>query len=394
MKSGFGISQRSMWVIGGLALAAAALSAWLTVQKLNGAVTTLAGCGGGSDCANVLGSKWSMVLGVVPVSAVSGLLYLGVLASLGVETAAAAWFRRVAAWSILCAAAWYTGLQLVVFGGFCKYCMTMHGVGAVLAVALLRADFPAKGRFAGRVGAALPVAMALVAVLALTQRYGPQPPTHRLDAVEGNVSSPEDIHGRGEGRTVVFFNGQKTYRVGALPRLGPEDAEHVVVEYFDYTCDACREQHGELHTLMEKYRGQLAVVLLPVPLNKRCNPNLPDGLTDHAKACEFAGLAVRVWRADPEKFADFHDWLFANREVPVEAAEAMAASLVGEGALPPANDAWTAEFIRQNVRDYRAFSKETHVLPKLAVKGSLMMQGTAKSGEELEALLKKHLPLR
>ena len=119
------------WLIAILALVAAGLSIWLTIQKLNGSITSLAGCSGGSDCANVLGSKWSMVLGLIPVSLLSSLLYLAVLVSLWLRGITLVWLRQLAAWMIIGSAVWFTVLQIVMFGAFCKYCMTMHGVGVL-----------------------------------------------------------------------------------------------------------------------------------------------------------------------------------------------------------------------------------------------------------------------
>lgn len=47
-----------------LALSGVAVSAYLFYLKLNGTITSVAGCGGGSDCANVLGSHSKVMSGV------------------------------------------------------------------------------------------------------------------------------------------------------------------------------------------------------------------------------------------------------------------------------------------------------------------------------------------
>ena len=49
--------------------------------------------------------------------------------------------------------------------------------------------------------------------------------------------------------------------------------------------------------------------------------------------------------------------------------------------------------MRQNVDDYKTFSQQATVMPKLAIKGSVMMQGAVASEGVLEAEVKKHLPL-
>ena len=71
----------------------------------------------------------------------------------------------------------------------------------------------------------------------------------------------------------------------------------------------------------------------------------------------------------------------------------MAARLVGQKGLPSVDDNWINDVVRQNVDDYKTFSQKTTVMPKLAIKGSVMMQGSVASEGVLEVEVKKHLPL-
>jgi len=105
--------------------------------------------------------------------------------------------------------------------------------------------------------------------LAAIQYLVPDPASHRVDDIVMD-SVDGDVHSRGEGRVVKFFNGKKEYRVATLPHVGPADADYVIVKYFDYTCDACRDMHEELDFLLGKYEGQLAVIVLPTPLRPAC----------------------------------------------------------------------------------------------------------------------------
>ena len=59
-------------------LAGLLLSGWLLFQKATGSITYLVGCGAGSGCANVLGSRWSQWF-LIPVTALSLLLYAALL---------------------------------------------------------------------------------------------------------------------------------------------------------------------------------------------------------------------------------------------------------------------------------------------------------------------------
>ena len=406
-EAGKDIRPSAKWVASVLATTAFSLSLWLTIQKLTGKIDTLAGCGAGSGCANVLGSKWSMVFGTIPVSVFSCLLYLAVLASLWLRVGEVMrwrelvrWLRILAAWILVVAAAWFVALQLIILKTICPYCMVMHGLGialgGVILVAEVRADggedSPSRG-----FSKALMLAVVLVLALALIQHFGPGPDTHRVDRLTDdrpveNVPVKMTIHSAGEGRLVTLMNGVKSYRVEPLPHIGPPDAEHVLVKYFDYTCEGCRAAHDHLERVMAQYPGKLAVIVLPVPLERACNPHLPKGVKDHQNACQLARLSLRVWRADPAGFAEFHQWLFEFHDQPYEAAEAMAYSLVSPEKLDEVDPAWVEDVLRENVADYKVFLADTPVMPKILLKDSII-QGATKDAETLEALLKSHLDL-
>lgn len=396
MAKSSSLSSPTKWIIIILCLAAAGMSLWLTIEKWAGRIDTLVGCGAGSGCANVLGSKWSVVFGSVPVSVFSFLLYLAVVVSLFVRSDGARWFRLFAAFLMLGAAVWFTALQVIVMKTICPYCVTMHSLGAVLALVILVAELKIKKEVAPLV-AACAAAMACVMGLAALQYFGPQPDTHRVDTdvklPSSGANVVNDVHARGEGRLISFFDGRKSYRLNALPHLGKDDAPKVIVKYFDYTCAACRDVHGDLEKLQAKYPGELTVIVLPVPLNRTCNPHLPLGVKNHHNACEFAKLSLRVWLADPGKFAEFHHWLFQYHSQPLEIAEAKAFSLVGEDKMNAVDQKDVDALLQQNVNDYKQFVKRTPVMPKLVIKGSLIMQGVTKDTATLEALFKEHLGL-
>ncbi len=382
---------RVKWMLVVLLVAAAGMSMWLTVEKFAGRINSLAGCGAGSGCANVLGSKWSVVFGVFPVSLFSLVLYIAVLASLWMDGSRVRWFRVLAAWMFLGAAVWFTALQLFVLHVICPYCMTMHGLGVVLGVLILCMEYKERG-VAGRFVLPLLLAVVMVAALAAVQYLGSEPASYRVDDVTGvSDSSDGDAHSLGAGRAVLFFGGKKSYRVNELPRIGSAEAEYVVVEYFDYTCEACGEMRGYLDEVVKKHPGEIAVIVLPVPLNRSCNAHLPKGMEDHENACELARLALRVWRADRTKFPEFHTWLFEYHTQPIEVAEAMAYSLVGEEKMAGVDEVWVDALLRQNVEDYKVFVQTTPVMPKLLIKGSKMIQGKPRDVESLERVLNEYL---
>jgi len=395
-KSVNNMGSRTRWWIAFLCLLAASLSLWLSIQKWTGQIDGLVGCGSGSGCANVLGSKWSLVFGVIPVSVFSLLLYVSVLLSLALPDRRVRWWRGFAAWLCLWAAVWFTGLQIAVLHTICPYCMTMHGLGVLLGVSLLLGDRWSLRPWRGVV--AVGVAALCVLGLAGVQYWGPDPLTYREDVVavsQENEGGSVDVHSVGEGRVVQFLSGKKSYRVEELPHLGRADAPYVMVEYFDYTCEACREMHEVLERAIARYPQRLAVLVLPVPLDRGCNPYLPKGVPSDESACKLARLALMVWKVRPEKFADFHKNLFELQGMPYELAESLAVSVVGEAALSSAeNKSWANAVLAQDVEDYRGLIKKTPVMPKLLMRGSVLIQGKVNDDQAFQLLLEKHFGLK
>lgn len=394
------------WILFALSVVALLLSSWLTIQKWAGNIDSLAGCGSGSGCSNVLGSKWSMVMGYVPVSVFSCLLYLAMIISLWMREAWVIWLRSLLSWILLVAAIWFIGLQFFILRTVCPYCMAVHGLGVGIAFVALtsRAGGQSAGARCGLLRTLLP-AIVLVASLALIQFYGPSPDTHRLDKSSsdvfdavaipgGDVAMITDIHSAGEGRLLSFMGDTKTYRVEPLPHLGQVGAKYVLIKYFDYTCEACSEMHEYLDALMLKYPSQLALIVLPVPLERACNSYMPVGLQDHANACKFARLSLRVWKAQPEVFAEFHRTLFECSKQPYEVAEAVAYSLVDPVKLDVVDASWIEGILQQNIQDYASLSRDTPVMPKLLIKESVLLNGKTKNIDTLENLLEQELKLQ
>ena len=375
-----------------LCLVAAGLSIWLTVQKLTGQIDSLAGCGKGSGCENVLGSKWSVVFGVFPVSAFSSALYLALIASLFMRGGVIRWLRVLAGFLILCAAIWFTVLQIFIIKTICPYCMTVHSLGVLVSILILVMDLKEQSWIAS--ASSLTMAAACVAGLALIQHYGPEPETHRMDTgsdvISGESNANDSLHAQGKGRLVSLLEGKKSYRVAALPHVGAVNSTHVIVKYFDYTCESCMKVHHDLGKSQSKYPGKLTVVVLPVPIERSCNPYLPTGVKDHDNACDLARLALRVWMADPASFAEFHDWLFEYHRQPIEVAEAKAYSLVSGEAMDSIPDTKVEALLAENIGDYKQFVKKTPVMPKILI-GDQILQGAPRDAQKLENLLKKEL---
>jgi uncharacterized membrane protein len=378
------------WTVRLCAFIAAGLCGWLAWQKLSGVITPIAGCGGSNGCDQVLSGRWSQWMGV-PVSFLAFGFYLAVLLlTLG---AVQRWLGLQAD-RLLCAAAvmavfcaaWFIGLLYFQEKQFCPYCAAAHLLGVAFAIPLLvRAwqlrDEEGRGFFAGVISAAVPGFLILV----LGQLFGPRPQTHIISETSLAAPAPESFRKfalrPGE---MAFFDGALVYQLNELPRLGSPKAKHVMVEYFDYTCRGCRDMSGDLESLLVKEQERFAVLVLPCPLSKSCNPNLPANFPDHPGACELATLALAVWRQAPSEFPAFHHFLMKLPfPIDLETARQRARELCGgEEVLQKAlTDTWIKDRFDAIFDEFRLLSAGDPKMPKLLLQGNRVMHGAARDVE-------------
>lgn len=371
-----------------LALAGFAINLRLLIGRLSGG--GIAGCGGGGgSCEELLSSRWSQVLGI-PVTVFGVLVYLGLMLFITTRRP-----RLVSPCLGLIggAAVWFVFVQAVLTGRFCPWCMTAHGIGLVLVMLggwrISRAG--TAGRALGTMGLA---AAAAVAGLGVLQVLGPPPATYRISGSGGASATvpPAAIHARGPGRKVVFDDGRKTYALAALPHLGRADAPRVMVEYFDYGCPACQTMRGFLDALLAKHPAELCVVILPVPLERSCNPELGAAERQHLGSCELARLALAVWRARPEAFAAYHHYLLDGASPALARAKAQA--LLAPVELAAAlRDPWIEELVQADSRDWVAFSADTRNLPKLLITGRRILHGLPSGAADFIRVIERELGL-
>lgn len=354
-----------------LALIGFAINLMLLIRRLSDETATLAGCGPGSGCETVLGSQWSQVLGV-PVTIPGLLIYAAVMLAL---TRAGRPLLPPLLGVIFASALWFTFVQAALIRAFCPWCMAAHAVGITLtALGLLHAarlDGSWKRVLSHFALAGIAGAFAIIAL----QVFGPKPEMHRivdLDPIAPLSEVADDAHSQGEGRLAVFFDGRKGYRVEELPHIGRADATHVIIEYFDYACGACRTMGGYLEALVAAYPGDICVILLPMPLDRDCNPLMPPLEPGHPGACEMARASLAIWRNSRENFTSFHYALLAD-------ATAQNATMLASALLPDAatamRDPWIEAIIEANITDWQVISADNAKLPKLVVGGRRIMHG-------------------
>lgn len=347
----------------------------------------IAGCGGGS-CEEVLASRWSVIFGV-PVAGFGVLVYLGVVVSLTLAG------RRLSVpllGAVVGAVFWFVFVQVALIGGFCPWCLAAHGVGiAVTVVGLLR-----EGRFAGfgrALGGLAPWGFAAFLTIGLAQVYGPLPATHRIEN-SSNPVAPAAAVGKGEGRKISLDGGRKTFDVASLPRLGSADARQVMIEYFDYQCRSCRIMSGYLAALVEKHPADICVLMLPVPLDRGCNPSLPFKSEGHPGSCELTRVALAVWRVAPDFYPEVHRAFLSDP--PPSPAEGLvfARDRVPAARLDAAlHDPWIDRLIQVNIADWVSYSGKSDKLPKLLIRDKRILHGLPSGEAEFIRVMEKELGL-
>ena len=344
---------------------------------LKSAQGDIAGCGSG--CDGVLSSRWSVVAGVpVPWFGIATYVLTGVAWHLRKPTLLASCLSLLGS-----AVLWFLAVQVFILHRFCSWCLAAHLVALVTIAMGWRA---LKGMSLPHWSLAMAGGLAPMSVAVLIQLFGPVPATHRMDEAPPRSASAADIHGQGGGRKVSFDGGAKQYDVAALPRLGPADAKHVLVEYFDYQCPACRTMHGFLEALRARHPREIAVIVLPVPLERSCNRLLGPKDAEHPGSCELSRAALSVWRAAPEAFEEVHHALIADPQSGLHLAHEKAPATSQD-------DPWINGVLKVNAEDWIVFSTKTKQLPKLLVADRRILHGLPSSEQDFIRVMEQELGL-
>jgi uncharacterized membrane protein len=358
-----------------VATAVAAYLAWVAWRQHGLPV----GCGEDAGCAEVLTSRWSTLLGI-PVGALAVPLYMTLLvAALRPGWRAASRVLGFGAIALVGGAIWFLGLQALVLGAFCPWCVAEHILGLAMAPLAWTLADPL-----GRRGAAV-AGVAGIVTLAIVQ--GVQPA--RVSTVRLPGTAPAATSGT--GATLSLLQGHLQLVPVNEPRLGDATAPHYLYLMFDYCCPHCRRTHEYLLEALQRHPAQLAIICLPMPRDADCNPAIVETEARFEHACELARLALAVWQARPEAFAEYDRWLFAPAQPPdPAAARAKAEELVPAERLAAAlEDDQTRQRIERNVRAYN--DSQIAYLPVIMSPGMDTIVGRPESRDALLEVLEQEV---
>ena len=190
-------------------------------------------------------------------------------------------------------------------------------------------------------------------------------------------------------RLVQMNGGSIKLKAVDWPLVGDPDAKYIFIEMFDYTCEHCRATNKAIEVAKKSLGKDLAVVVLPVPMNLACNPLIKTSLPAHAESCELSRLAIAVWRLDAKKFGDFHHWMFEGKTAPTYSqAFAKAAEWVGSDELnKELAKTICSQYVDRNIELYKRAGGGP--IPKLVFKQTTIV-GEYTSGDSLTDLIKQY----
>ena len=208
------------------------------------------------------------------------------------------------------------------------------------------------------------------------------------------VLQSRGIHEQGTGRKIAFDDDKRIYDNSALPALGSIDAKHVLVEYFDYQCPSCRTMSGYLSALIAKHPSEIRILVLPVPLDHGCNPDLAPADDGHPGSCELTRIALAVWRLKPEVYPAIHRAFISDPSLDQAAALSLAREQVPQAQLEAAmHEPWIDQLIQANIADWLSLSGKTRQLPKLLISGKRILHGLPSGEAEFIRVMEKELGL-
>ena len=213
------------------------------------------------------------------------------------------------------------------------------------------------------------------------------------EAQDTRATSSEAVGSREPVQRFMQFTGlKKSIDVSSMPILGSSQAKYVLVEMLDYTCHHCRHLHPYVHTALQRYGDQIAFVVLHVPLSSKCNPHVQHEHKSHKNACEYARLALNIWKLDREKFAEYHNWLMESEKPPtLSAAKTHALRLVGKEVL--LDQTLAADSLRNVAGNSDDFTELQAGLPIILSEHSKLI-GIPKSESEWFEFLEELLPIQ
>ncbi|MAD23622.1 MAG: hypothetical protein CMO44_05550 [Verrucomicrobiales bacterium] len=387
------------------------------------------GCGPDSGCDKVLKSQWAYLLRV-PVSIPGLCLYLVfLLKTFSIKNHNLLTNNKknirslnaltLCAFAVIGAGVWFIGIQALVIKAFCPFCCTAHALAMTAAVIFLaRAGIIAESLKVNiNITGGILAMTALIALIAGTQYIFPkQKPAAKIveltnsktNSVTQNNQKKITSQPDQNNNAAVKENDKETpfpipktklsLITSKLPIIGNRKAKNRIAVLFDYTCHHCRTLHSYIRQTIPKYENKLSCIMVPMPLDNKCNPLIKTTQKDHINACNYAKICLAVHQISPEKYDEFDNWLFSNHNSakPLSTVRNYAESILGKNILDKTiNSQSVLDQIATNIEIYNLNSTNggTTIMPQTIVKNRVVF-GPPPSAQALENILIQILDLK
>ncbi len=311
----------SLVAVCGIALSATIVYVHLQHANSGAGYTSFCNVSARINCDRVLTSPFSAFLGV-PVAYLAMLLYT-VLALLSESARRAAEPLRRALVALIAYAAlgslafslYMAVVSVFVLGTICLLCSGLYLaaiVTAALAVGLARrqCSLPAARGRSERASRPLSLAlwflMSCLATAAIARWTWPA--GSQLGSAELSLEELREI----DADFVDWYTSLPIIdpSSGAGHDMGDPGAPVTIVEFSDFECAYCKQNHALLEDLLERRPGQVRVVYRHFPLDASCNDGVSTTL--HHRACRAAEAAECA--ADQKRFVEMASALFDHQK--------------------------------------------------------------------------------
>jgi hypothetical protein len=232
---------------------------------------------------------------------------------------------------------------------------------------------------------------------------GSGPATNGGNSTVSGKSSREPPPEPKRDRIIELLGGKLTLNVADEPLIGSINAPHVVVEMLSYDCSHCRKTNKMVKKAMSRYGDQVALVVLPLPLEAKCNRLVINPAASHTGACTTARTTIALAKVKPASFPRFHDYLMSGDEKkPPSLASILtkAFGLADRVKLQTVRDSkemdkTIASYVDlfESLQKQSKKSKEEFGLP-IQILGDHIMSGSVEKAEDIYKAWEEHLGVK
>lgn len=325
-----------------LAVFATALTARIAINSFR--LQRLPGCGDEADCSSLISSRWSNWVRI-PVAVPATVVYLLLSVAMGIDAVGGNKYEiqfivvnilLTLTFIVAGSAVWFLFIEFAIIHKSCVYCNTIHLLGLSIAGMLFAPATFNRYFTKGPAWRPTVVEASLGLLFFIFGQLLSRPPSFAVLYIrdgEKSGSGSSDGPNCGLGglelierplrfddvskgnRLVSLVSGAAQFNSDDFPRIGPDSPSKFIALILDYTCTGCRLLHSFVDRLVEE-SDDLGALIIPFPKNPSCNPLISEVRPGRGQSCQYARLAIGVWRLRRDQYREFGRYLCSEVDVP------------------------------------------------------------------------------